>query len=660
MNRTIALRFLARWTGACLLCALSMSAARAQEDPISELSALVNELKSDTAQFRLVTAPTELWPIEREARTPYRQAMAGLARAVVLSSRPDINSAVIVLDHVVNLLDSGPHERALALAYYYLGRTELIRNNMAGSIVQYERALHLTARVPYPKLEAMLQSDIGSAYASIEDFAQASTQYKAAIALPLDTINRYWTLGSLMEAKLNLGDTGAARYYLKRMEALVDSAGMNPELAVLERGELYLAQGAPGKAINQFNQAVDLYRASGKLTFIAWTLSRLSNAYRAAGQTAKAVQHAREGLQLSMRNNLRKEIQDNEEQLYQAYAAAGDKPAAYDHFVRFIALRDSATGTKASALLTASMLRSQMEQQTRTDSLLRVEKDQRREENHRVEMEQERTQRNIFLLASIAMLVFGASTLRQRNRIRKARDRSDELLLNILPEEVANELKEKGEAEAQLINEVTVLFTDFKGFTTMAETMSAQELVNEINTCFSAFDQIIAKRGVEKIKTIGDSYMAAGGMPIPSADSARSTVLAALDMQDFMCSYKAGREAAGKPFFDMRVGIHTCPVVAGIVGVKKFQYDIWGDTVNTASRMESSGEVGRVNISEATYRAVVGSQLSVVGQGAGSRTADNEHLPPPPAFAFTPRGKVQAKGKGEMEMYFVERNEHAA
>lgn len=659
MIRTVTLRFLVRWTGACLLCGLSLAAARAQEDPISELSALVQELKSDTAQFRLVTAPTELWPIEREARTPYRQAMAGLARAVVLSSRPDINSAVIVLDRVVELLNDGPHERALALAYYYLGRAESIRYNMAGSIVQYERALHLTARVSYPTLEAMLQSDIGSAYASIEDFAQASTHYKAAIALPIGTINRYWTLGSLMEAMLELGDTSAASHYLKRMEVLVDSAGMNPALAVLERGELYLAQGDPGKAINQFNQALDLYRASGQLTFIAWTLSRLSNAYRAAGQTAKAVQLAREGLQLSMRNNLRKELQDNEGQLYQAYAAAGNKPAAYDHFTRFIALRDSATGTKASALLAASMLRNQMEQQSRTDSLLREEKDLRREESHRAEMEQERTQRNIFLLASLALFAFGASTLRQRNKIRKARDRSDELLLNILPEEVAEELKEKGESMARSIDQVTVLFTDFKGFTGMAEKMGAQELVNEIDTCFRAFDRILAKRGVEKIKTIGDAYMAAGGMPIPSADSARSTVLAALEMQDFMRTYKAEREAAGRPFFEMRIGIHTGPVVAGIVGVKKFQYDIWGDTVNTASRMESSGEVGRVNISEATYRAVVGSQLSVVGQGAGSRTTDNQQLTTP-AFAFTPRGKVQAKGKGDMEMYFVERNEHAA
>ncbi|MBK8498345.1 MAG: hypothetical protein IPL52_05895 [Flavobacteriales bacterium] len=222
--------------------------------------------------------------------------------------------------------------------------------------------------------------------------------------------------------------------------------------------------------------------------------------------------------------------------------------------------------------------------------------------------------------------------------IRKEKDRSEALLLNILPAEVAEELKAKGEAEAKLINEVTVLFTDFKGFTAMSEQLTPKELVKDLHECFSAFDAIMHKHNIEKIKTIGDAYMAAGGLPTPNNTHATDVINAAFEIRDFIAEGKAQKIAAGLPYFEIRIGVHTGPVVAGIVGVKKFSYDIWGDTVNTASRMESSGEVGQVNISEATYALVM-----------------DEH-----GLTFTPRGKVQAKGKGELEMYFVRRSSGGA
>ncbi len=216
--------------------------------------------------------------------------------------------------------------------------------------------------------------------------------------------------------------------------------------------------------------------------------------------------------------------------------------------------------------------------------------------------------------------------------LRAEKKRSEELLLNILPEEVAEELKTKGAADAKLIDLVTVLFTDFSGFTAMSERMTPQELVHDLNECFSAFDRICEQHGIEKIKTIGDAYMAAGGLPSPNGTHALDVVRAALRIRDLIAQGKAHKQAAGLPFFEIRIGVHTGPVVAGIVGVKKFQYDIWGDTVNTASRMESSGEVGQVNISGTTYALV----------------KDETRL------TFTPRGKVLAKGKGEMVMYFVD------
>ncbi|MEM8527708.1 MAG: adenylate/guanylate cyclase domain-containing protein [Bacteroidota bacterium] len=228
-----------------------------------------------------------------------------------------------------------------------------------------------------------------------------------------------------------------------------------------------------------------------------------------------------------------------------------------------------------------------------------------------------------------------AEVVAQKEVIEKEKDRSEALLLNILPAEVAEELKSNGSSPAKDFEQVTVLFTDFKHFTQISEQLSAKELVEELNTCFKAFDEIITKYGVEKIKTIGDAYMAAGGLHLPRRSEPKDVVLAALEMQQFMKEQQQVRAAENQAFFEMRCGIHTGPVVAGIVGVKKFQYDIWGDTVNMAARMESSGTVGEVNLSQTTYELVKA----------------NKDL------NFTARGKVKAKNKGEVEMYFVKQYE---
>ncbi len=207
--------------------------------------------------------------------------------------------------------------------------------------------------------------------------------------------------------------------------------------------------------------------------------------------------------------------------------------------------------------------------------------------------------------------------------------KSDDLLLNILPAETAEELKATGEAKAKSFSTVTVMFTDFKDFTKISEKLSPAELVADLHSIFQEFDNIIHKYGIEKIKTIGDSYMAAGGLPMANETHPKDVVNAALEILHFIETHKQQRIKEGKPVFEIRIGINTGPVVAGIVGVKKFAYDIWGDTVNLASRMESSGEPGKINISGSTYELV-----------------KND-------FTCTYRGKIQAKNKGEVDMYFV-------
>lgn len=207
--------------------------------------------------------------------------------------------------------------------------------------------------------------------------------------------------------------------------------------------------------------------------------------------------------------------------------------------------------------------------------------------------------------------------------------KSDALLLNILPVETAQELKETGAATPKEYEQVSVLFTDFCNFTQFAEQLTPDELIQELNACFVAFDEIIERNHLEKIKTIGDAYMCAGGIPKANKINAHDAVRAALEMQDFIKKHSEERQRKGLPFLKMRVGIHTGAVIAGVVGKNKFAYDIWGDTVNLAARMESSGEMGKVNISEVTY-ALVKNDFDCVFRGA-----------------------IEAKHKGEVGMYFV-------
>lgn len=221
--------------------------------------------------------------------------------------------------------------------------------------------------------------------------------------------------------------------------------------------------------------------------------------------------------------------------------------------------------------------------------------------------------------------------LSDRNvELAREKRKTDDLLLNILPDETAEELKRWGVSPARSYESVTVMFTDFKGFTLVSQELTPQRIVSELDLCFRAFDDITGQFGLEKIKTIGDSYMCVGGLPTENKTHARDAIAAALEMQKYMAVLAAEKKKHGEAYFQMRVGIHTGPVVAGIVGVKKFAYDIWGDTVNTASRLESTGEVGKVNISGATWEIV-----------------QNQ-------FQCTYRGKVAAKNKGEIDMYFVE------
>ncbi|HLP52638.1 MAG TPA: adenylate/guanylate cyclase domain-containing protein [Chitinophagales bacterium] len=239
----------------------------------------------------------------------------------------------------------------------------------------------------------------------------------------------------------------------------------------------------------------------------------------------------------------------------------------------------------------------------------------------------------LFFTATVITLYYVIDQIKNRLvvQLKDEKQKSDTLLLNILPEEVAEELKAKGTANAKLFNDVTVLFTDFKGFTKVSELLSPQELVDELHACFSAFDEICGKYNIEKIKTVGDAYLAVAGLPVPDNNHAQNVVKAAIEISAFMQQRKAEATFGARQAFDVRIGIHSGSVVAGIVGVKKFAYDIWGDAVNTAARMEQNSEPGKINVSEATYNLLCTNSKC----------------------KFEYRGEIEAKNKGKLKMYFV-------
>ncbi len=208
---------------------------------------------------------------------------------------------------------------------------------------------------------------------------------------------------------------------------------------------------------------------------------------------------------------------------------------------------------------------------------------------------------------------------------------ADDLLMNIFPYEIAEQLKEKGYAMPKHYRLVSIMFTDFAGFTKLSDQLSIHDLIKELSMYFEKFDSIAQKHYIEKIKTIGDSYMCAGGLPLRNHSNPIDIVLAALEIQKFVKEANKIKLKNNQPKWEIRLGIHTGEVIAGVIGTSKMAYDIWGDAVNTASRMETNGQVNKINISGSTYKYVY------------------------PYFDCTYRGKIEARNKGQIDMYFLER-----
>ncbi|MBI5914929.1 MAG: tetratricopeptide repeat protein [Bacteroidetes bacterium] len=475
--------------------------------------------------------------------------------------------------------------------------------------------------------------------ASLEEqgkYEEALKTYKQCLEIDMefeDFINAVMTSNSIGRCHKFLGDyTEALSQHSQALELgkkLKDGNSKGESYSYI--GDVHQAQGNNAEALTYFRLAAKEFDAVDNKHLLAQLYTKIGDCLTKLGSYAEARKYFDDAFSLTKELESVGEFNNFYGSVVRLDSATGNWRNAFDHYKLFVSTRDSMYNEEN----TKKVVQTQMQYEfDKKEAAARAEQE-KKDAEARATLQRQKLIRNGFMGGFVVVVLFAGVFFNQRNKIKVGKKQSDELLLNILPAEVAEELKAKGYAEAKLMDEVTVLFSDFKGFTSLSETLTPKELVAEINECFSAFDHIMQRHGVEKIKTVGDAYMAAGGLPTPSATHAADVLNAALEMQAFMRERQQKREAEGRFFFEARIGVNTGPVVAGIVGVKKFAYDIWGDTVNTAQRMESNSEAGRVNISGSTYE-LVKSQ-----------------------FDCTYRGKIDTKGKGEVDMYFVVPNPEA-
>jgi len=447
--------------------------------------------------------------------------------------------------------------------------------------------------------------------------------YKLSLA-----INDPYSIGTsaanLGETYYKLGDNSTALVYLYQSEkAYQDNENLPYTLNYI--GRVFIRQKKFEKAIKIHTQAYQITKKLDTRLDMTQSLVGLAQAYAANEQAEPAINAYKQSLEVGIPIHAITEIKDAYEGLSAVYLSQADFANAAKYQNLLLAIKDTIYNRETDKKLGTLQFTFDLEKKESQINLLN--KDKKIQEQ---EIKRQKLVKYGFIGGFSIVLLFASVFFKQRNRISKEKKRSDELLLNILPEETAEELKATGMAKTKSLDMVSVLFTDFKNFTQASEKLTPEELVAEINHCYSEFDRIITRHGIEKIKTIGDSYMCAGGLPVSNKTHPFDVVSAGLEMIQFIEENKKERQERGQPFFELRLGIHTGPVVAGIVGIKKFAYDIWGDTVNTASRMESSGEIGKVNISGSTYDLVK------------------------EKFSCIHRGKIEAKNKGFIDMYFVQ------
>lgn len=556
-------------------------------------------------------------------------------------AHPEVDRAIFFSQELIKESQNPELPTYLLYGYFNLANAFSKKGDLKEALSYYFKAADIANTQNNNLSLGNVNIAIADVYSISGDHQNAVSYYEKGIAIHSaagndeDVAIAYENLG---DEYLNVSKPDSALIMFQKSGPVFKRLGFTEGIAmnIGNKGIAYALLGQDDLAKSEIDHAINMFEGmEGYQNAISVFLSYMSDIYFNQRDYRRALQYAKESLEIAEKYGLKDEISSANLQLSRIYESSGNHKASLKSYKNYTIYKDSVNNI--TNVQQMANLRTQFEiAQNQKETDLQIA--QKQLEVNRLNESKKNQKIGIIAIAiALVLIIIFAIGLYKRNRyiektskiIEKERNLSDKLLLNILPEQTALELKEEGKVVAKKFDSVSVMFTDFKDFTKHSEGLSPEELVKTVDFYYSKFDEIIKSYDLEKIKTIGDAYMAAGGLPYPTDDHTSKLVKAALDIAQFVENVRHDNPN-NEQRFEIRIGINTGPVVAGVVGTNKFAYDIWGDTVNIASRMESNSESGKVNISDNSFKLI-----------------KNE-------YNCTYRGEIDTKNRGKMKMYFVE------
>ena len=588
-------------------------------------------------------------------------------------SEPD--KAISLSTQAKELAEKAGYEVGVAYAQKHIGVGFYYKSNYKEAVFHYNQSLNSFKALNDNVGVANLLNNIGVIYYDKGDDTKALDYYLQSLRYAEQAKDRLRifsalnNIGGVYNNKEQTHDK-ALQYYLAAMPICEELGDKRSEGAIsvnvgaiyskkedYDKALLYFnkalkAYGNSEESLNAYNAMSKMYLSQKKYTLalqsnykalaiaekldskinMVQTLSALGNTYKAMNDPSRAIEYYAKAEKVGVEIQSNTELRDLYREMAQAYASISNYESAFKYQSLFS--EKSAEVYNEDQDKKLATLQFGYDLDKKQDEINLLAKDKSIQD---LQLRKQKNFRNAlsvgFGLVLVIVLVLYRDyriKIKTNRLLDKQKVQIENLLLNILPSEVAHELQTTGKATPRNYESASILFTDFKSFTSLSEHMAPDEVVKELNICFMAFDEITERHNLEKIKTIGDSYMCAGGIPTPYDGHVFNIVKASLEMQEFIYQNNQRRKELDLPPWEIRIGINVGPVVAGVVGKRKYAYDIWGSAVNIASRMESNGMPGQVNISSTVYEMVKDK------------------------YACIYRGKIYAKNVGEIDMYFID------